>query len=300
MRVLILGGGGTLGAFSAGALQFLERRANYTPDAVICSSAGGINYLRSTVGGADEAARFWTSLDGATLIAEALRDNPLNGGLLNERRWYERVERGVDFEALLAARTNVGFIVVDLATGTVDVRGNRTELDASSLRQISRAAYSLPPLLPPVKHEGTLLADGGFLHNAPLEAALELGATEVVYLCNVAVAPSQWRSSAWTLPAFRRYADVFFRRASNVGFAGAKITEGKFHGVPFVAIAAPAIGGLRSMFSAMLPTGPRVERLVESGFRAAREAFAGYRAPAKTTPTDAAARALGAHAQVPE
>ena len=51
MKVLILGGGGTLGAFSAGALHALERKG-FVPDAMIGSSAGGINMLRWMVGGA--------------------------------------------------------------------------------------------------------------------------------------------------------------------------------------------------------------------------------------------------------
>ena len=58
MRVLILGGGGTLGAFSAGALHALERKG-FVPDAMIGSSAGGINMLRWMVGGAKDAVQFW-------------------------------------------------------------------------------------------------------------------------------------------------------------------------------------------------------------------------------------------------
>ena len=40
-------------------------------------------------------------------------------------------------------------------------------------------------MLPPVPLGEELLADGGLLHNAPLNAAVKLGATEIVYLCNV-------------------------------------------------------------------------------------------------------------------
>jgi NTE family protein len=61
MKVLILGGGGTLGAFSAGALKALEEHG-FVPDVLIGSSAGGINLLRYLVGGADEAMEFWCSV----------------------------------------------------------------------------------------------------------------------------------------------------------------------------------------------------------------------------------------------
>ena len=54
MKVLILGGGGTLGAFSAGALRALEAEG-WRADACIASSAGGINLLRASAGGAAKA-----------------------------------------------------------------------------------------------------------------------------------------------------------------------------------------------------------------------------------------------------
>src|SRR5687768_5741566 len=133
MRILILGGGGTLGAFSAGALLALEE-AGWTPDACIASSAGGINLLRSMVGGPAEAEKFWSSLDWKWIAGDLFRHNPINGGLLDPERFRARVEEGVDWNAVMNDRRELGWLVVDLGTGRVSVRGNRTEKTVEALR----------------------------------------------------------------------------------------------------------------------------------------------------------------------
>lgn len=277
MRVLILGGGGTLGAFSAGALRALEENA-WHPDVFIASSAGGINLLRTLVGGARCAAEFWTSLRPGALIFEALRDNPLDGGLLAERRFYERVERDVDFAAALRDPRMMAFLVVDLQTGRVSLRGNRTESTPESLRLVSRAAYALPPLLPPVRVGDRYYCDGGLLYNAPIEQAAALGASEIVYLCNVQVVPHERQSRPWTLPATLRYYEIFVRRASNVGFADAQVTEGLWRGIPFLTVAPTAAPQLRTLLSTVLPTPKRLERLVALGYAEAHAALAQWSA----------------------
>jgi NTE family protein len=272
MRVLILGGGGTLGAFSAGALRALEA-SGWQADAFIGSSAGAINLLRKLVGGPEEAERFWLDLDWKWVAKEAVRHNPITNGILHPERFRARVEAGVDWKALHDDPRPIGFIVVDLVTGQVSVRGNRTEHDLDALRACAHAAYALPPLLSPIPLGEELLADGGLLRNAPLESALDLGATEIIYLCNVQVAPhAEWRR-AHTTRALARYLDVYFRRASNVGFADAPIVEGRFHGVPFLTIAPPNRLDLRDMVGSMIPTMGRMRRLIELGEESAREAL---------------------------
>jgi NTE family protein len=272
VRVLILGGGGTLGAFSAGALRALEE-IDWRPEALIGSSAGGINLLRSLVGGAGAAADFWLSLDWKSLLWEGARHDIWSRGLLDPEKFHARVDEGVDYEALLRDRRTVSFIVVSLATGKVKVRGNRTEASAEALRTMAHASYSLPPLLPPVEAHGHLLADGGLLQNAPLEAAVKAGATEIVYLCNVQALPREGFLHRSTLSAAARYADIFFRRASNVGFADAEFVEGKFRGVPFLTIAPSPTVKLRSMFGWMLPARASMTRLIAAGHDCALSAI---------------------------
>ena len=272
LRVLILGGGGTLGAFSAGALLALER-AGWIPDAMIGSSAGSINLLRYLVGGAEEAARFWTTLAWRPLLRIGAHHRMFRDGILDPERFRARVEDGVDFDRLRADPRSVGFLVVNLETGRVKVRGNRSEPDAEALRQVSAGSYALPPLLPPVPLGDELLADGGLLHNAPLEQAMKLGATEILYLCNVQVLPrGEWAAGS-ALRATARYMEIFFRRASNVGFADAEIVEGHYRGVPFLTVAPPTSVRLESIASWMLPTHRAMQKLVDFGRDCAERAL---------------------------
>lgn len=280
MRILILGGGGTLGAFSAGALCALEE-SGWKADACIASSAGGINLLRSLSGstrGPQEAKKFWSSLDWKWIVGDLFRHNPINGGVLDPQRFRARVEEGVDWNTVMNDPRELGWLVVDLKTGRVSVRGNRTEKSVEALRTVAHASYALPPLLAPMPLDDCLLADGGLLRNAPLEFALNMGATEIVYLCNVQVAPHKGWNSARIPAALGRYLDIYFRRASNIGFADAPIVEGRFHGIPFLAIAPPQRLDFRDMLGSMIPTSDRMSRLIQLGEESAREALrAAYR-----------------------
>lgn len=272
MRVLILGGGGTLGAFSAGALQALER-SQWTPDAFIGSSAGSINLLRYLVGGSQAAVDFWTGLRWTTLAKNGLRHSIRRRGILDPDSFNRHVDDGVDFERMLGDTRNLAFIVVDLNTGKVKIRGNRTENAAPDLRVVAHGSYALPPLLPPIALGDALLADGGLLINAPLDAAIKLGATEIVYLCNVQVLPRAEAVRSSTINATLRYADIFFRRASNVGFADAEVKEGTYREVRFVAIAPPPYLRLDSIFSWMVPKEGAMDHLVTFGRASAERAI---------------------------
>lgn len=271
MRVLLLGGGGTLGAFSAGALEVLLD-CGWQPDVWIGSSAGAINLLRCFAAGPRAPSAFWRSIGPAEIVRHIATHDPRKG-LLNAKRFRARVEEHVDFAALHRDERTFAFIVVDLVTGRITVRSNRTEPTPEALRLVSQAAYALPPLLPPIPHGDELLSDGGLLRNAPLRVATELGASEIVYLNNVHALPHAQSPRAGILRSTLRYAEVFFRRASNVGFADAEIIEDRYHGVPFVTISPPATLGIGSIVRWMLPTVNAMEFLIEQGRASARKAL---------------------------
>ncbi|AKT42685.1 patatin-like phospholipase family protein [Chondromyces crocatus] len=270
MRVMILGGGGTLGAFSAGALAVLDE-AGWSADAMIGSSAGSINLLRAYAGGPAASADFWLSLHWARLLWEGVRTP--RSGILDEDRFHARVDERVSYDAMLHDRRFIGFLVVDLCTGRVKIRGNRTEATAEDLRQVAHASYSLPPLFPPVLLHGQVLSDGGLLYNAPLDAAIELGASEIVYLCNVHVVPSSGFPPTMRR-AMTRYAEIFARRASNVGFADAEIREGAYRGARFLAITPPPTHRLGPILGRMLPRHSSMQALIERGRAMAEHALA--------------------------
>lgn len=285
MKVLVLGGGGTLGAFSAGALAALDE-AGFVPDVLIGSSAGGINMQRWLVGGAQEAVRFWQEVGRPkTILRGLLTGKNWRQGVLDAPWFRARVERGLDFERLMRDPRNVSFMVVDLCTGRVAVRGNRTETSAEALQACARGAYALPPLLPPIEHGGEMLSDGGLLHNAPLNAAVKLGATEIVYLCNVHAVPYQGYkpTRVSSVGALWRYAEIFFRRASNVGFVDADIVGETFRGVPFLAITPPATLRFGSVMRWALPGVDAAQMLIDHGYECASRALTQW--SARSTPS---------------
>lgn len=291
MKVLILGGGGTLGAFSAGALRALDERG-HSPDVLIGSSAGAINLLRWLNGGAEEAIRFWCSVaKPKTIMRGLLHGRNFTEGILDAEWFRARVEQGVDFEAIKRDRRTLAFMVVDLRTGRVSVRGNNTERDAESIRAVARGSYALPPLLPPVRLGDEVLADGGLLHNAPLQAAVKLGATEIIYLCNVHAVPASRIGRLSTLRSTGRYAEIFFRRASNVGFVDAEIVDDRYRGVPFLAIAPPAGLRIGSVLRWMVPRVDAAKYLIESGYDAATRALDGWTGGRTTASPRSAAQA---------
>jgi NTE family protein len=272
MRVLILGGGGTFGAFSAGALEVLSR-SGWTPDAFIGSSAGSINLLRYLAGGPEAAISFWTSLRWTRLLWDGIHHDLWRDGLLNPKAFGSAVDQGVDFERMFADTRALLFIVVDLLSGRVAVRGNRSEKTVEALHAVAHASYALPPLFPPVHLGYQLLADGGLLHNAPLDAAVKLGATEIVYLCNVQVLPRQGFGQPSIARSTTRYMDIFLRRASNVGFADAEIVEDRFRGVPFLTIAPPPTFKMHAFLRWMLPSKKKTLELIEWGRWSAEKAI---------------------------
>jgi hypothetical protein len=101
-----------------------------------------------------------------------------------------------------------------------------------------------------------------------------MGATEIVYMCNVQVAPHKEWKNARIPAALGRYLDIYFRRASNIGFADAPIVEGRYHGVPFLAIAPPQHIDFRDILGSMIPTLDRMRKLIELGEASARDALA--------------------------
>jgi len=60
------------------------------------------------------------------------------------------------------------------------VSGEEVSLRRGSLREAVRASSAIPGLVPPVEHDGRLLADGGWVNKVPALHCYDLGADVVV------------------------------------------------------------------------------------------------------------------------
>ncbi|GAA3641395.1 patatin family protein [Microbacterium awajiense] len=169
---LTLGGGGAFGAAHVGALQSLFERGIH-PDVVTGTSSGalvGAAYAAGMDLKAIEKIALdfrWGRIARWTLSPRwgLLDSRPITAGitrLLGEDPPIERLPR------------RFGAVATDLRTRRA-VTISRGPLSAAL-----RATIAVPGLLPPVRIDGRLLADGGMVDNVPYRAARALGANRLI------------------------------------------------------------------------------------------------------------------------
>ncbi|MBV9079106.1 MAG: patatin-like phospholipase family protein, partial [Methylobacteriaceae bacterium] len=206
--VLVLQGGGALGAYQAGVYEALHE-AGLEPDWVIGTSIGAIN-AALIAGNAPEARlerlrRFWREV-GHNPLAQLAAALPwlgaaganavtIAGGVPgffepNPSAWFgpfhpagpehasyyatsalERTLAALTEPARLNAgtpRLTIG--AANVATGQMRYFDSRRE--ALSLRHVL-ASGALPPAFPAIRIDGTLYWDGGILSNTPVEAVFD-------------------------------------------------------------------------------------------------------------------------------
>ena len=206
--VLVLQGGGALGAYQVGVYQALHE-AGIEPDWVIGTSIGAIN--ASLIAGNDAADRmarlkeFWSRIQHGP-FQQAMSSLPLIGGMA--ATWLTmaggignffkpnpfafagaHVPLGADaagfystapLEATLGdlvdfARINQG--ATRLTVGAANVRTSEMRYFDSKTMDLSArhvmASGALPPAFPAVRIDGELYWDGGILSNTPVEAVFD-------------------------------------------------------------------------------------------------------------------------------
>ena len=209
-NVMVLQGGGALGAYQAGAYQKLAE-AGLEPDWVAGISIGAIN--AAIIAGNPPAQRaaklqeFWEKVSSGT-PGLALLDGLLSRSMLAEAAATSVMVQGVPgffrprivppalrFDGSMAAlsiydisplegtlREVVDFDYLNrsgprLSLGAVDVAtGNFDYFDSTTVKigpQHIMASGALPPGFPPVEIDGKLYWDGGLVSNTPLQYVLD-------------------------------------------------------------------------------------------------------------------------------
>lgn len=195
--LLVLGGGGSLGAFQVGGLLALAEAA-VLPDALFGCSAGALNaaFLASspTAERARSLADWWAGASSRNALSPN-RWSQVRGmvaavsgradALLDERPLRALVSTQVGAHDLseLAVPLTVTTTCLDCGQAVHSDRGPLTDLLVASC--------SLPGLFPPVRlPDGHVHVDGGVVCGVPLEAALAVaGPDDVVYVSDCALAP---------------------------------------------------------------------------------------------------------------
>lgn len=206
--VLVLQGGGALGAYQAGVYQALHE-GGIEPDWVIGTSIGAINAALIAGNAREERIErleaFWGTVEHspaldavsavpwmgralpnwmtlASGIGGFFRPNPLAflglhvplaaeaAGYYTTRPLEATLEDLVDFTRLASGAPRITVGAANVRTSEMAYFDSRTM--ALTARHIM-ASGALPPAFPPVRIDGELYWDGGILSNTPVEAVFD-------------------------------------------------------------------------------------------------------------------------------
>lgn len=170
MRVLVLSGGGSHGAWQAGAVKALAAKYHY--DAVVGTSVGAVNAVGLSRSGADGLQRLWASIDGTSRIMRMNIDWPwkldavFNFGPLKELLLNAIKETKATIPAYIAS--------LDLETG--ELRHDLATDDSDYTVGLLLGSCAIAGIQSPTNGR----VDGGHRDICPIRFALdELQASEV-------------------------------------------------------------------------------------------------------------------------
>ena len=172
-RGLFLPGGGTKGAFQAGALEYIIKNMDRNYDIVTGFSIGALNALGIVQQDFDIVLDMWKN---AKSMTDFFGGNILfYKGLLSMKPLKKQVEERVDIDKLRESPVSFYFSTVDLQKGVL------VEKDkfASPLIDWLLASCSIPGVFEPIEIDGHQYVDGGVLATKPMSPLIRAGVSEI-------------------------------------------------------------------------------------------------------------------------
>ncbi len=183
----VLGGGGARGAMQLGAMRALFE-AGYKPDLLVGTSIGSAN--------ATGLALWGVNLDGIAALEQVYQSVVENQLMDSPGRLVWHTISGHPFHTSKRAKefiigagitpnlrfdqiqnVRLGLVGAELSSGQALIYG----LDpGQSVLEGVLASCSVPPWFAPIENEDQFIVDGGALSLIPIEAALIMGATEII------------------------------------------------------------------------------------------------------------------------
>lgn len=169
---LTLSGGGAYGAAQAGVLQVLAERG-IRPGIVAGTSSGGLIGAAYAAGiDADTIERAVRRFRWSAIARWSLRPR---WGLLDTHAVTDGIHRILGHDPLIEdLPRRFGAFATDLR------RRRGVLLDRGPLSTALRSTIAVPGVLPPVRRDGALLADGGMVDNVPEASTRALGAQRTI------------------------------------------------------------------------------------------------------------------------
>ena len=187
----VLGGGGSRGALQVGSLHaFFEH--GYQPDLFVGTSIGAVNGAFLALNGfsqdsLDRLSMTWQKAAEMDLLPSNYIQSTLRAMLgRSSTNPAQRIrdffiQNGLTPELCFSDLTGPRLIIVsaDLNSGRPVLYGEAPDDKVLDALLMSTA---LPPWNMPVKKQSQYLMDGGVLSNLPIQAALRMGATQIIAL----------------------------------------------------------------------------------------------------------------------
>jgi NTE family protein len=187
----VLSGGGSLGALQVGAIRALFE-ADIYPDMLVGTSIGAINSAFLAMKGVNR--------EGLELLVQAWKDATEEDIMsprslwLNVRSMFDHSDGSIltRFKRFFEAHgfsTTMNFKEirdVELYTVATDLKNERPVIFGvdpnHNILDGVIASAALPPWIRPIDSNNMTLIDGAFVSNLPIEAAINLGAAEIIAL----------------------------------------------------------------------------------------------------------------------
>jgi len=186
VRALVLSGGGSKGAYQAGALKYIVGELGVVYDAFCGVSVGAINcgFLSMFGYGQEQEsaallADLWSQLDSSKIYKRWFpfgRWHALwNKSFFDSSPLQNLLRNGINLDRIRASGKKVSVGTVSLSSGKYTIFDQASDhfIDAVI------ASASFPGMLTPVKFLGQLWTDGGVKEISPIKKAVELGADTI-------------------------------------------------------------------------------------------------------------------------
>lgn len=186
MKALVLSGGGSKGAYQAGALKHLigNLQINYN---IICGvSVGAINaaFLSQFKAGQEvesslELTDWWLKLNTESIYKRWMPFGRWHAlwqpSFYDSQPLIDLITKNISLDRIRESGKKVSVGAVSLSSGKYTIFNQ----DNDNFIKAVIASASFPGMLKPIEINGHLWADGGVKEITPIRTAIEMGATEI-------------------------------------------------------------------------------------------------------------------------
>jgi NTE family protein len=190
---LVLGGGGSLGAFSVGAVRYLMVDKGIRPDIVTGTSTGALAAVLAASGEPALLTDIYTNVETADVLHRSFLGDAgvIAHGYLNSveplKELIETYLTDARLDRIRTRNVELSVAVTNLQSGKVEYGTESQSIEA--LRRLVLASTCQPILMPTIALGGHDYLDGGIMQMLPIDRAIHLGATKV-YAIATMPAPS--------------------------------------------------------------------------------------------------------------